>query len=86
LYAKLPRDEWLRLGGYPGRLVEINHRTERVDNGHVDAFRLLTAEITELKCSHLSMTRFEEDLLTLLPTRFVVGSSARSRRPWCFRL
>jgi hypothetical protein len=33
LDAKLPRTEWLRLGGFPGWLVEINHRTERVDTG-----------------------------------------------------
>jgi Immunity protein Imm1 len=65
LNEKVPRSEWLRLGGYPGWLIEINHRDERVDNGDLGALRRLTAELPRQEFSHLSMTRYEEDSLTL---------------------
>jgi len=65
LKEKLPRDEWLRLGGFPGWLIDINHRSERVDNGDVAAFRRLSREMEGEEFSHFSMTRFEEDVLTV---------------------
>jgi hypothetical protein len=65
LDQKLPRDMWVRLGGYPGWLVEINHRSERVDTGDLDAFRQLMAELPSEEFSHLEMTRFEEDSLSV---------------------
>jgi hypothetical protein len=70
LDEKLPRDEWLRLGGYPGWLIEANHRSEPVDNGDLSAFRRLAAEIADLMFSHLCMTRFEEDSLTLFTNAY----------------
>jgi hypothetical protein len=63
LNEKLPRSEWLRLGGYAGWLIDLNHRSERVDKGDLDAFRRLTAEMDGQEVSHLRMTRFEEDVL-----------------------
>jgi hypothetical protein len=65
LNEKLPRDEWLRLGGYPGWLVDVSNRSERIDPGDLDAFQRLLAEIAGQEFSHLSMTRFEEDELTV---------------------
>jgi hypothetical protein len=63
LDEKLPRTEWLRLGGYAGWLIDLNDRSERVDNGDLESFRRLTAEIAGQEVSNLRMTRFEEDLL-----------------------
>jgi hypothetical protein len=65
LNARVPRSVWLRLGGYPGWLIEINHRAERVDNGDLDALRQLMAELPRREFSHVSMTRYEEDSLNL---------------------
>lgn len=65
LNEKLPRDEWLRLGGFPGWLIDVNHRSERVDKGDLAGFRRLASEMEGLEFSHLSMTRFEEDVLTV---------------------
>jgi hypothetical protein len=65
LNQKLPREEWLRLGGYTGWLIDIDHRSERVDKGDLEKFRRLAGETAGLEFSHLSMTRFEEDVLTL---------------------
>jgi hypothetical protein len=70
LDEKLPRDEWLRFGGYPGWLIEANHQSERVDNADIAAFRRLAAEIANLKFSHLHMTRYEEDSLTLFTNAY----------------
>jgi hypothetical protein len=67
---RLPRDEWLRLGGYPGWLIEANHQSERVDKADIAAFRRLAAEIANLKFSHLHMTRYEEDSLTLFTNAY----------------
>jgi hypothetical protein len=45
LREKVPRSVWLRLGGYPGWLIEVNHRDERVDNGDLGVLRQLIAEL-----------------------------------------
>lgn len=63
LGEKLPREVWVRLGGYPGWLVEINHNSDRVDTGDFEAFRKLMAKMPGQEFSHLCMTRFEEDSL-----------------------
>lgn len=65
LNEKLPRDIWLRFGGYPGWLIDVNHRTQRVENGDLRAFRQLIEELPHQEFSHLCMTRYEEDSLTL---------------------
>jgi hypothetical protein len=65
LAEKLPRDEWLRLGGYPGWLIDVSDRSERVDAGDLDTFRRLLAEMAGPEFSHLRMTRFEDDVLTV---------------------
>jgi hypothetical protein len=35
LNEKLPRNEWLRLGGYTGWLIDLHDRSERVDKGAI---------------------------------------------------
>ncbi len=65
LSNKLPRDVWLKLGGYPGWLVEVNHDCHRVEAGDLAAFRGVVRELDGQEFSHLSMTRYEEDSLTV---------------------
>src|SRR5262245_21073606 len=65
LEAKLPREAWLRLGGYPGWLVDINHKTHRVNNADLATFQKLVNELPKQEFSHLCMTRYEEDSLII---------------------
>ena len=65
LSHKLPRDVWLKLGGYPGWLVEVNHECHRVEAGDLPAFERLVGELAGQEFSHLCMTRYEEDSLTV---------------------
>jgi len=65
LNTKVPRDLWLKLGGYPGWEVEVNHTIVRVDVGDIARFRPLLAELPRRKFGHLSMTRYEEDSLSI---------------------
>jgi hypothetical protein len=46
-------------------LVEVNHLAHRVGNGDLGAFRQLAQELTRQEFSHLCMTRYEEDSLTV---------------------
>jgi hypothetical protein len=65
LSNKLPRDMWLKMGGYPGWLVEVNHKSHHVEAGDLPAFQQLVGELPRAEFSHLCMTRYEEDSLTL---------------------
>jgi len=65
LNHKLPGEAWLRLGGFAGWQVEVNHQTHHVNQGDLPAFRKLVAQMPRRKFSHLSMTRYEEDSLTV---------------------
>jgi hypothetical protein len=65
LTEKLPRDLWLHLGGYRGWQVEVNHQVNRIDSGDTQAFRALVEKMPLQEFSHLCMTRYEEDSLTL---------------------
>jgi len=65
LTEKLPRPMWLRFGGYPGWLVEVNHRRRRVGNTDRSVFKRLLGETKSQVFSHLSMTRYEGDSLTI---------------------
>ncbi|HUI13318.1 MAG TPA: hypothetical protein VL048_07625 [Xanthobacteraceae bacterium] len=74
LYEKLPRPEWQRLGGYPGWLIELNHRTTRVENGDLDALRNLLAELPCREFSHLSLSVTRRTRSIFTPTRGAAGS------------
>jgi hypothetical protein len=77
LDQKLPRDVWVQLGGYPGWLVEVNHESHRVDAGDRAAFERLIAQLPRQPFSHLNMTRYEEDSLSVF---------TNSRRGWLMYL
>lgn len=65
LSHKLPRDVWLGLGGYPGWLVEVNHECHRVAADDLAGFGRLVGELFRAEFSHLCMTRYEQDSLTV---------------------
>lgn len=65
LADKLPRDVWLRYGGYPAWLLEANHATHRVQADGLAEFRRIAGELPNQEFAHLSLTRYEEDSLTL---------------------
>jgi hypothetical protein len=65
LYDKLPRDVWLRIGGYPGWSIEVNHKSYRVDMNDLSTFSQLLTELDHAEYSHLIMTRYEEDCLSI---------------------
>src|SRR5205823_1609384 len=56
---------WLKFGGYPGLLVEVNHQSRRVAAGDLPAFEELVSQLSQQRFSHLCMTRYEEDSLTI---------------------
>jgi hypothetical protein len=65
LRHKLPREMWRKLGGYSGWLVEVNHEARYVETGDLPEFERLVGELSLSEFSHLWMTRYEEDSLTL---------------------
>lgn len=65
LNVKLPREAWLRFGGYPGWLVEVNHESSCIAAGDLPAFAKLIERLREQEFSHLYLTRYEEDSLTV---------------------
>ena len=65
LGSKLPRNEWLALGGYAGWLIEANHRKHYLNEGDVQGFDSALSEVRIGEFSHLLMTRYEEDSLTV---------------------
>jgi hypothetical protein len=65
LAQKVPREVWLRFGGYPGWFIEVNHRTHLVDQGDNAVFQRLVKRLSRRKFSHLSMTRYEEDSFSI---------------------
>ena len=62
---RLPLNLWLRLGGYRGWLVEVDHDPVRVDADDRETFRHLLARIRRREFSHLAMTRYEGDELSV---------------------
>ena len=65
LKARLPREMWLKFGGYPGWLVEVNHHSARIGVGDLPVFEQLVNQLPQHEFSHLGMTRYEEDSLTI---------------------
>src|SRR5690606_6459426 len=71
LKKKLPREIWLECGGYNGWHVEANHRDQVLHQQEVDKFDKILAQLGGQDYSHLYMTRYEQDSLTIHtnPTR-----------------
>jgi hypothetical protein len=65
LSARLPRDVWVRLGGYPHWLVTVNHSAHRIGDGDEQGLHLLLDQVVAQPNGHLSLTRYEEDSLDL---------------------
>jgi hypothetical protein len=74
LDVKLPRDAWLRLGGYAGWRVELNHQGDCfLDQSDLAGFQKLVQNLPRRENSHFYMTRYEEDSLSVY---------LNSRRGW----
>jgi hypothetical protein len=63
LRAKLPRDRWVRFGGFPGWLVGVGARSERVAAGDTAAYARLAAELGPGE-GRIFLTRYEQDSLS----------------------
>ena len=65
LNQKLPRELWLRFGGYTGWAVELNHSTVHIPGDDDVAFDALLRIAVAEAISHLIMTRYEDDSMHL---------------------
>ena len=65
LNEKLPRELWLRFGGYAGWQVDLNHSIVHVAADDDAAFDALLRAALAGRTSHLIMTRYEEDSMHL---------------------
>src|ERR1700677_1626360 len=65
LKQKLPLETWLQCGGYTGWQIDINHKSQVVAQEDLAGFEHLLDELAQQEYSHLSMTRYEEDSLTI---------------------
>jgi hypothetical protein len=64
LRARLPREAWERLGGYPGWRVWVDGHSERLEDGDTAGLARLLARLTPEQGS-ICLTRYEEDNLTV---------------------
>jgi hypothetical protein len=64
LRAKMPRDAWVRFGGYPGWLVGVATRSERIAAGDTAAYNRLVAELGPAE-GRIFLTRYEQDSLSV---------------------
>jgi len=71
LSKPLPREAWLRFGGYEGWLVTVDHEEARLPQYDVARLEQLLDALKEVECGHVELTRYEEDTLFLYsnPTR-----------------
>jgi hypothetical protein len=65
LNKKLPRDIWLKCGGYDGWRLDVNHQDHVLAAGDDAALDELLRQLEVNDFSHLCMTRYEEDSLTI---------------------
>jgi hypothetical protein len=61
----VPRSLWLKVRGFDGWSVEVNHRSYEIAPGDQRAFDAVLKKMLAKKQSHASMTRYEEDCLSL---------------------
>src|SRR5205085_4256599 len=62
---RLPKDAWLHLGGFRGWLMTVNHKHHFIDFDDSKSFERLIKQFAKKEHSHLELTRYEEDSLTL---------------------
>ena len=65
LNEKLPREVWLKCGGYSGWQVDVNHQDHFLAQDDLTRLNELLDELGRHDYSHLRMTRYEEDSLTI---------------------
>ena len=65
LNDKLSRDVWLECGGYAGWQLDVNHKDHDIAQGDAAQLDELLAQLDDQDYSHLCMTRYEEDSLTI---------------------
>jgi hypothetical protein len=65
LSVRLPRDAWVRFGGFPHWKIIVNHEEHRVGSGDERSLRSLLDRMMTKSHGHLAMTRYEEDSLDL---------------------
>ena len=66
LITRLPRELWVRCGGYPGWKVTVAHEDHLLEPGDEPELAALLERASEDADLHLSLTRYEDDRLTLL--------------------
>jgi hypothetical protein len=65
LREPLPRDFWVRVGGYPHWLVELNHQAHQLSPDQDQTLRALLGRLMNPPYGHLTLTRYEQDALHL---------------------
>jgi hypothetical protein len=65
LKQRLPRKAWLELGGFDGWLAELDDKPHKLDNKDIHALDSLLESFQSARFSHLKLTRYEEDELTV---------------------
>lgn len=65
LNTKLPRETWIRCGGYLGWQIDVNHQEPVMTDSDLNTFDELVVHLNNQDYSHLVMTRYEEDSLTI---------------------
>lgn len=65
LEMRLPHEVWIRIGGYSGWRIEVNHQETIIAPGDRTALETLLRKLGEGELGHLTMTRYEEDSLHL---------------------
>ncbi len=63
LTAALPRPLWLRLGGYSGWLLELEHDRRNISDGDETVLTAALTEFASRESSHVVLTRYEDDAL-----------------------
>jgi hypothetical protein len=66
LEPRLPRDLWVRYGGYPGWKLTLRHQERLLAAGDEAVLDACLREVRDVEDVHLSLTRYEGDGLQLL--------------------
>jgi hypothetical protein len=65
LNDRLPRHVWLECGGYSGWHFEVNHEDHIIGQDEFSKLEEILGRLGDQDYSHLRMTRYEEDSLTI---------------------
>ena len=66
LTSRLPRERWIRYGGYPGWKMTVAHEDHLLEPGDEAGVAALLERTNGDADLHLSLTRYDRDRLTLL--------------------